>query len=120
MSVVNSPEFKKMVSAILDAGTFYLTATLQYPLLYAGLYDKVLTKLDKRARDIVTPLCLAACMVPPSHVYGANNTSIYNPSRGYDAIVAIIDRYHYADIRSQVDALKTYQDFREKQGRFSA
>ena len=59
------------------------TATLQYPLLYAELHDKVLTAFDKRAGDIVTPLCLAACMVLPSHVHGVNNTSIYNPPRGH-------------------------------------
>jgi hypothetical protein len=82
-------------------------ATLKYPDHYSGLRDKVIRALDKRAADIVTPLCLAACMVLPLHVYGVHNSSSYNPPGGNDAIVAAIDRYYHGDISSQVEALKT-------------
>lgn len=93
-------------------------ATLEFPEIYTGLEEKVITAFSRRKKDIVTPLCLAACMVLPSHVYGVANEA-YNPPGGNEAIIAAIERFYHGNIGSQVEALKSYQDFREKNGYFA-
>lgn len=64
----------------------------------------------------MTPVCLAACMVHPKHDYVPNGVPIYDPDSGRDAISAIIDRFIHGDMGKQVEASKTYQDFRTKAG----
>jgi hypothetical protein len=44
-------------------------AAARYP-DYHDLTEKITTILEKRKKDIVTPLCLAACMVHPSQIAG--------------------------------------------------
>jgi hypothetical protein len=94
-------------------------AAARYP-DYHDLTEKITTILEKRKKDIVTPLCLAVCMVHPSHVYTKDNAPIYEPEGGRDAISTVIYRYCAGDIVKQIEALKCYQDFRSKSGYFGS
>ena len=91
-------------------------AEVKYPDVYAGLNIAVTLLLEKRRRDIVTPLCLAATMVVPELVYIEEGKDAYDPEGGKEALLAIIDRYYLGDIEKQVEALKVYQDFRDRSG----
>lgn len=91
-------------------------AEVKYPDVYAGLNIVVTHLLEKRRRDIVTPLCLAAAMVVPGLVYIEEGKDAYDPEGGKEALLAIIDRYYLGDIAKQVEALKVYQDFRDRSG----
>lgn len=93
-------------------------AERKYPDKYLDLSQKISARLEKRKKDIVTPLCLAACMVHPRHVHVPDGVHPYEPPGGRDAISAVIDRYYDGDVRKQVEALKVYQDFRTKFGYF--
>jgi hypothetical protein len=95
-------------------------AAARYPDKYHDLTEKITTILEKRKKDIVTPLCLTACMVHPSHVYTKDNAPIYEPEGGRDAISTVIDRYYAGDIVKQIEALKCYQDLRSKSGYFGS
>ena len=70
--------------------------------------------LEKRRKDIVTPLCLASTIVFPGLVYIEEGKDVYDPEGGKEALLAIIDRYYLGDIAKQVEALKVYQDFRDR------
>lgn len=91
-------------------------AELKNPELYSGLEAKVLAKFNKRRIDIVTPLCLAASMIHPKHVYVKSGESKYNPEGGTAAILSVINRYYSGDPAKQNKALSVYQQFREKSG----
>lgn len=86
------------------------------PLKYVNLYVNVTAAFEKRTKDVVTPLCLAACMVLPRHVYTVDGHLPYEPEEGRAALIAVIDRYYLGDIPKQIEALTVFQDFRERSG----
>lgn len=93
-----------------------VAAEAQYPELYPGLKNDVDSIVKKRKKDIVSTLCLAAAMVSPGFVYLPEGDNMYDPEGGKEALMAVIDRYYRGDIVKQIEALKVYQDFREKTG----
>ena len=118
----HQPNLPDIAYGFEDASTKSLAAAAvaeeKYPDMYSGLSDSVSAALLKRKKDIVTPLCLAACMVHPRHVYVLNDVPKYEPEGGREAISSVIDRYYRGSNQKQVDALIVYQDFRSKAGYF--
>lgn len=88
----------------------------QFPLDHAGLKERVQKAIEKRKKDIVTDLCLAAAMVLPKHVYVVDGGVPYDPVGASSALNNIIMRYYKDDIQKQNEAFKIYNDFREKSG----
>lgn len=92
------------------------SAQKKYPLKYVTLFVDVTAAFEKRTKDVVTPLCLAACMVLPRHVYTVDGQLPYEPEGGGAELVAVIERYYRGDLPKQIEALKVFQDFRERAG----
>ena len=86
-------------------------AETKYPLYYEDIHEKCSIIFDKRRKDIVFLLCLAASMVLPKHVYVENDVEVYEVEGGEEAVIMIIDRYYSNDFDKQIQALKNYQDF---------
>jgi Protein of unknown function (DUF 659) len=76
----------------------------KYPVEYVGLSDRVETAINKRKKDIVTSLCLAAAMVLPKHVYVPAGKVAYEPEGGFDALNEVIMRYYLNDVVKQNQA----------------
>ena len=57
-------------------------AQKKYPLKYVDLDVKVTAAFEKRTKDVVTPLCLAARMVLPRHVHTVDGHQPYEPEGG--------------------------------------
>ena len=91
-------------------------AEKKYPVEYSGLTECIGTAIDKRKKDIVTSLCLAAAMVLPKHVYVIDGQVACDPEGGSAALNDVIMRYYKDDVEKQNQAFKVYSDFREKSG----
>ena len=114
-----SPVYDVMKTKSLAAAN---AAETKYPLYYEDIHEKCSIIFDKRRKDIVSLLCLAASMVLPKHVYVENDVEVYEVEGGKEAVVMIIDRYYSNDFDIipidiiQIQALKNYQDFRSQSG----
>ena len=71
-----------------------MEAEANFPALYLDLTEKISALFDKRAKDVVTKLCLAAAMVWPQYIYSENGDEIFLPEGGKAAITDIIERYY--------------------------
>lgn len=108
------------ISPLFDqAKTEAITAAIQaeskYPLVFNDLCENCRTYIEKRKKDIVSLLCLAASMVFPKHVYVTESMEVYNPDGGQAAIMDVINRY-YTSGEEQIQAISTYNNFRNKSG----
>ena len=102
--------------AKLRCTTAIAAAETKHPDEYSGLNIEVNRIVNKRKKDIVSTLCLAAAMIVPSLVYLEEGGRVYDPEGGKQAIMSVIDRYYAGDIVKQIEALKVYQDIRGKTG----
>ena len=93
-----------------------MTAATLYSHLFPQVVSYVKSMFQKREKDIVTKLVLAAGMVLPQLVYCLDN--LYSPNGGEAAMTYAIERY-YPDVDDQILALTMYGNFREKTGIFS-
>ena len=73
-------------------------AEKKFPVDHAGLKDRIEIAINKRKKDIVTDLCLAAAMILPKHVYVREGEVPYDPIGGSQALNNIIMRYYKDDI----------------------
>jgi hypothetical protein len=108
-----SPVYDVMKRKSLEAAK---AAEVKFRIHYEDLSEKCGIIFDKRYKDIVTLLCLAASMVLPKHIYVEDGNEIYDVEGGKEAIISIIDRYYFNNFEKQIQALKNYQDFRSKSG----
>ena len=102
--------------AKMKCTTAVVAAENKYPDKYSGFTNDVNRIIEKRKKDIVSTLCLAAAMIVPRLVYLKERGQMYNPDGGKQALMSVIDRYYLGDIVKQIEALKVYQDFRDKTG----
>lgn len=82
----------------------------------AGLTNDVHRIIEKRKKDIVSTLCLAAAIIVPGLEYLKEGGHIYSPDEGKQALMSVIDRYYLGYIVKQIEALKVYKNFRDKTG----
>jgi hypothetical protein len=105
--------------AKLESMRIARSVTLQNPELYVlGLEEKLALAFEKRKKDIVTPLALAAAYVDPALAYLLDPPEVPG---GFNALTAVMKKYYQGKTdpdEALASAMSAVQKFREKSGAF--